>query len=107
VDYNFVAEQKFMELVNTNQMIEYARIHGNYYGTSLGAINIKEAIPVMDVNIDGAISIKEKGIDPFIILLLPEDMKVLESRIRGRGSETEETLNKRLETAAVELKRMK
>ena len=108
VQYHFVTREKFEEMIANKELLEYAEVHGNYYGTSYAAIHAVEEsgkICILDVNIDGAISVYKSNMKPFIILLKPTSFQALEARLRGRGTETEEQIQKRLATTRQELVR--
>lgn len=108
IDYNFVNEETFKTLISSNSFLEYANFSGNWYGTSWDAINkIKNAgkICILDVDLAGVKSVKAhikslEGSDNvpqarFIFIRPPCKIR-LEARLRGRGSETEESLSRRL-----------
>ena len=108
VQYHFVTREKFEEMIKNGELLEYTQVHGNYYGTSFEAIHAVEAtgkICILDINIDGAIAVYKSEMKPFIILLKPTSFDALERRLRGRGTETEEQIQKRLETTRQELRR--
>lgn len=108
VQYHFVTREKFEEMVKNGEFLEHTEVHGNYYGTSFAAIHAVEAsgkVCILDVNIDGAISVYKSDMKPFIILLKPVSFEALERRLRGRATETEEQIQKRLNTTRIELKR--
>ncbi|EAX92047.1 Guanylate kinase family protein [Trichomonas vaginalis G3] len=106
VQYHFVTREKFQEMVKNGEFLEHADIHGNCYGTSFAAIHQVEAtgkICILDVNIDGAMAVYKSEMTPFIILLKPTSFEALEARLRGRGTETEEQIQRRLQTTRREL----
>lgn len=108
VQYHFTTREKFEEMIKNGEFLEYAEVHGNYYGTSFAAIHAVEAsgkICILDINIDGAIAVYKSEMTPFIILLKPTSFEALEARLRGRGTESEEQIQKRLNTTRNELKR--
>ena len=115
VDYNYVSEDNFKSLITDDSFLEYANFSGNWYGTTWTAINkIKEAgkICILDVDLAGVKSIKahiksatEKSEAETVKSVVPQARFVfvrppcklnLEARLRGRGSETEESLSRRL-----------
>ena len=108
VHYHFVTREKFEEMIKEGKLLEHAEVHGNFYGTSFEAIKTVEEsgkICVLDVNIDGAISVKNSSLKPYIIFLRPTSMDALERRLRGRGTESEEQVQKRIDTARREMER--
>lgn len=108
IDYNFVTEDLFKSLISSDAFLEYANFSGNWYGTSWKAIEkIKQAgkICILDVDLAGVKSIKshiksaaaaENSVDARYIFIRPPCKAHLEARLRGRGSETEESLARRL-----------
>lgn len=108
IHYHFVTKEVFEAMIENNEFREFEKVHENYYGTSYKAIQViseSKKIVVMDVDVGRAIKIFKNNVDVFIILLLPPNLDELEKRIRGRGTETEESLQKRLNTAKQELVR--
>ena len=106
--YHFVTREKFEQDLAAKKFLEHAEVHGNYYGTSFEAIRAVERsgkICLLDVNIDGAVSVAKSRLKPFIIFLRPISLAALERRLRGRGTETEEQIAKRMETATREMER--
>ncbi|KAJ3439419.1 guanylate kinase-related [Anaeramoeba flamelloides] len=107
IDYYYVSKEKFQELKDDNQFIEHATVHGNMYGTSIQAVRDVQSqgkIPVLDVNIDGALSISKTDLKPRLMFVKPPSWEVLEKRLRGRNTETEEQIETRLNTAKKEMK---
>jgi guanylate kinase len=108
VQYHFVTREKFEEMIEKGELLEHTEVHGNYYGTSFEAIRAVEKsgkICILDVNIDGAIAVYNSDMKPFIILLKPVSFELLERRLRGRATETEEQIQRRLNTTRAELPR--
>jgi guanylate kinase len=108
VNYHFVTREKFEQDAANKKFLEHAEVHGNYYGTSFEAIRAVERSGktcVIDVNIDGAIAVAKSRLKPFIIFLRPESIPALERRLRARGTESEESIRKRMATATEEMKR--
>ena len=108
VNYNFITKEQFIEDREAGKFIETAEFSGNFYGTSFEAIQKVTStgkICICDVNIDGAINLYKSNLHPFIILLRPTDLDSLERRLRGRGTESEESVKKRIATAKTELLR--
>ena len=106
VDYYFVTREAFEENIKNGQMLEYAEYNGNYYGTPRTKV---EAFldagydVILEIEVVGAMQIKEAFPDAVAIMLTPPDSVVLEARLRGRGTETEENIIKRLNKAKVEI----
>lgn len=89
-----------------NEFLEYTEFSGNIYGTSKKSISDvlqSGRICALDVDIQGVISLKETNLNPIYFFIKPPCIVTLEKRLRSRGTETEESLEKRLATARAEL----
>ncbi|KAH0790241.1 Guanylate kinase family protein [Histomonas meleagridis] len=109
VDYHFTTREKMEKEIAEGKFLEFCEIHGNLYGTSYAAIdNVTKSgkICIIDANIDGAISLSKTNLNPYIIFLAPTSLEDLEKRLRGRGTETEEVIQIRMNTARTEMKRL-
>lgn len=105
-DYYFVTVPQFLKLRREGRLLEWAKVHGNYYGTpvkSVMAVLGKGRIPVMTIDVKGARSVKRIFPEAVTVFLLPPDLKTLVQRLRGRG-EKPENVAVRLETARSEIK---
>ena len=105
-NYYFLNQENFKEMIEKNLFLEWAQFAGNYYGTPLSSVNekIKKGFTVLlEIEVEGAKQIKEKFPHSLSIFLLPPDVKELESRIRNRGTESEEAIKKRLSRANYEI----
>lgn len=108
VDYNFVTAEKFEEMIANNDFVEYAQIHGFYYGTSYAAVDaaVNDAFCILDLDVQGVEALRERGDAPWaprFIWIAPPSISALRERLQSRGTETEETLKTRLDTATREL----
>ena len=106
VDYFFRTREEFEELIRQGQMLEYAEYVGNYYGTLEAPVNEKldEGFDViLEIEVQGAMQIKKKRPDAVMVFIAPPSFEELASRLRGRGTEDEAKVQKRLETAKGEL----
>ena len=106
VDYHFVSEAEFKTLIAEDKFLEWAEVHGNYYGSSLEAARKQLSAGrdvLFDIDIQGGYQIKEKMPEAVLIFIVPPSMKVLEERLRGRASDTEEVIQKRLKAAREEI----
>lgn len=107
VHYFYMSEPEFKQLIAEGKMVEWALVHGNYYGTS--KIFLDEAarakkIVVLDIDVQGVESFKRLYPDETLsIFLLPPSMDVLEQRLRARGTDSDEMVAKRLKNAAREI----
>lgn len=108
--YFFKKKEEFEQMIAEDALLEYACYVGNYYGTPRAFVESKldEGMNVLlEIEIQGAIKVKEKFPDAVLIFVTPPDAKSLEERLRGRGTETEEVIADRLSRAAEEAVYMK
>jgi guanylate kinase len=107
VHYFFVTRDEFEQMIAEEQVLEYAEYCGRYYGTPKSPIDgwrSEGSDVLLEIEVQGGAQVKEKCPDCVTIFLLPPSMEELEKRLRGRGTEDEETIQKRLATAKEELK---
>jgi guanylate kinase len=107
-DYHFIDVQRFDELVEREAFLEWAHVHGNCYGTSLAEIEAARADTrcggiIFDIDYQGARQIRAKVPDAVAVFVLPPSMTELERRLRGRASESEESVRKRFAVARDEI----
>lgn len=98
-NYYFVTKDEFFKIKEENGFLEYATVYGNYYGTPKNLVmeKLKEGRDVvLEIDIQGALKIRESYPKGVFIFILPPSMTELRKRITGRGSETEEAINMRL-----------
>ncbi|KAL9001180.1 MAG: hypothetical protein Q9169_000364 [Polycauliona sp. 2 TL-2023] len=106
IEYNFTTKESFLKLVDEGGFIEHAQFGGNYYGTSVKAVkDVAEEgqICVLDIEMEGVKQVKRTDLHARFLFLSPPSVEVLEQRLRGRGTEDEESLKKRLDQAAKEM----
>ncbi|PUU80462.1 P-loop containing nucleoside triphosphate hydrolase protein [Tuber borchii] len=105
VDYHFVSPETFESLIAQGAFIEYTRFSGNYYGTSIEAVKaVAEGARVrVDIEMEGVKQVKRTDLGAKYVFLKPPSLEELRARLEGRGTETEESLGRRLERARVEL----
>jgi guanylate kinase len=106
VHYFFKTREEFALLIENNELLEYTEYAGNFYGTP------REYIPkmldagknvVLKIEVEGAANIKKLFPDCVLVFILPPSFDELERRLRKRGSETEETIKKRVGIAKIEM----
>lgn len=110
IDYFFVDENTFKRYIEENQFAEWALVHGEYKGTLLSTVNEKLAKGddlVLEIDVQGAMQIKKKFPNGIFIFIVPPSWEKLEHRLRGRKTEDEDDLQKRLDDAHHELKYIK
>ena len=106
VHYHFVDHSAFKELIGEDGFMEYAEVYGNFYGTPKKQVMdwMDEGINViLEIDVQGALQIKKSYPEGIFIFILPPSIDELKNRILGRGSETEETMARRLGAALKEI----
>lgn len=118
LDYHFLGKERFEELIAENAFIEYASVHGNYYGTLKSPI--EEVLAegnsmIMDIDVQGAAKVRDyvrslPNTDPMKIgyvdiFIDPPSMEELRARLEGRGTDSPEVIEKRLANAEGEIQR--
>jgi guanylate kinase len=106
VHYYFIDKADFEQKIADGEMLEYAQYVGNYYGTPKKPVDDALANGrniVLDIEVKGALQVKEKMPDAVMIYILPPDYETLLARIRGRGTESEEVIQKRMAEARIEI----
>ena len=105
-DYHYVDKAKMQELIDSGEFIENATFSGNNYGTSKASVqDVLDSgkICILDIDVQGVKAVKETDLTPLFVFIKPPSLETLEARLRSRGTETEESLNKRLGAAADEM----
>ena len=109
VDYFFVTEEQFKDLIEKDEFVEWALVHGYYYGTSKKFIEMelsKGYDIVLDIDVQGALSIMQKYSNAVFIFLAPPSFDTLKERLLKRKTESEKDLVKRIEDAKWELSKI-
>ncbi len=104
-EYFFMTNEQFEELIETNRLIEYARYVNHYYGTPSSYVEEMMAQGkdvILEIEIQGALKVKEKYPEAVLIFVVPPAAIDLKARLMGRGTETEEVIEKRLKRALEE-----
>lgn len=106
--YNFITREKFLNMLENDELLEYNEYIGNYYGTPkapvIAAIEKGEDI-LIEVDVNGAKSICEKLPEAVTVFIMPPSYKELKRRLSGRGTETQELIDKRMKEALNEIAR--
>jgi guanylate kinase len=109
VDYFFKTRSEFEELIEQDQLLEYAEFVGNYYGTPLEYVNkMRDAgrDVFLEIEVQGAAQVRSKVPDGLFIFLAPPSLSELEERLVGRGTESDDVIASRLQAARQELEMM-
>jgi guanylate kinase len=106
VQYHFVTRDDFLARVKAGEMLEHAEVFGNLYGTSadnVGRVLEQGRDILLEIDIEGAAQVKARWPDAALLFILPPDASELERRLRGRGTEDEATITRRLSRARQEI----
>lgn len=106
VDYHFVSREVFEQMIDSDQFLEYAQVFGNYYGTSMGAVN--EALSVgkdviLEIDWQGAAQVRQKLSEVVSIFILPPSRTSLLERLKGRGQDSDDVIDSRTAEAVQEM----
>ena len=107
VNYYFVTREDFEDRIAKGEFLEWAEYVGNYYGTSMTVIreHLDKGVDVLlDIEVQGAAKVREKLPDAVTLFLIPPSFEELSRRLRARGTDSEEKIAQRLETARREAK---
>lgn len=105
-DYYFVSQEEFERQIENDNLLEYAKFVGNYYGTPFDKVEEqleKGNEVVLEIEVQGAIQVKAKKPDAVFIFIAPPSYEALEQRLRRRGTESEEIIKERLDKAHREI----
>lgn len=107
VNYYFYDKEKFRQMIAAGELLEWAEVYGNYYGTPkqkvLDRLNAGDDI-LLEIDTQGALNVMQAMPEGLFIFLLPPSLEELANRLKGRGTETEESLQRRLGAAVDEIK---
>ena len=105
-EYYFLSVEEFKSWIADGKFLEHAEVYGNFYGTPLNKIeerlNRGEDI-LLEIDVQGALNVKRKCPEGVYIFLLPPSLEELKRRIEGRGTETPESLSRRMKNALAEI----
>ena len=106
VDYHFVNRDRFVEMRDGGAFLEWAEVHGNFYGTSRAAVDagLADGIDiVLDIDVQGCGQVRKAAPDAVSLFVVPPSWEELERRLTGRGTDSEETIRLRLANARKEM----
>jgi len=109
-DYFFITASLFEQMIETGQLLEHARYLDNYYGTPRNFVvdKLDSGVNVLlEIEMQGALKIKEQYPGTLLIFIMPPSIRMLEQRLRGRGTETDEVIDARLKRAYDEMEFIK
>jgi guanylate kinase len=106
VDYHFVDSLTFQGMIERDELVEWAEVHGNFYGSPQSAVDrafSTGGIAVFDIDVQGGQSIQRRFPEAVLVFVLPPSMAELERRLRERGTESEDSIRRRMLAARSEL----
>ncbi len=109
-DYFFVSIRQFKDLIEKGEFLEYAEVHGNFYGTSLNRVKTETEMGrdvILEIDIQGADSVKNKISEAVGIFIMPPSFEVLKNRLIRRETENSADLSLRLKNSAKEVRHYK
>lgn len=109
VDYFFISTDEFRNRIQNNQWAEWAEVHGNYYGTSVEFINHHISAGqdiLLDIDVQGALQLLQRYPDSVMIFIKPPSFEALRKRLELRGTDSRETIEKRLKNAQKEMEKI-
>lgn len=105
-DYYFLDTDRFRRMIDQGEFLEWKEVHGNLYGSPAGPVRRcleSGRAMIMDIDVEGAKEVFREMPQAVGIFITPPDMNVLEERLRGRGTDSEEVITRRIENAKDEL----
>jgi guanylate kinase len=109
-DYHFVSREDFERMLGRGEFLEWAQVFGNYYGTHQGILEQARASGkdlVLDIDVQGARQLKDRVPEAVTVFILAPSRLILEQRLRARGEDRDEVIERRLREAAGEIRRYK
>ena len=106
VDYHFVSEAEFRAMIEADELVEWAEVHGHLYGTSREALQAAREggrFLILDVDVQGAMQMRDRVPDAVLVFVLPPSADALVERLTERGTEGEDNVTQRIENARGEL----
>ena len=106
VDYHFLSEAEFRAMIEADELVEWAEVHGHLYGTSrkaLQAASEEGRFLILDVDVQGAMQMRDRVPDAVLVFVLPPSADALVERLTERGTEGKDNVTQRIENARGEL----
>jgi guanylate kinase len=107
-DYHFVDVATFQEKIERGEFVEWAEVHGHFYGSSQSVVEearARQGIAVFDIDVQGGQAIKRKHSEAVLVFVLPPSLEELERRLRDRKTDSDETIRRRMLAARSEIER--
>lgn len=110
LDYFFISPLKFQKKIDQDHLLEWAKVHDNFYGTSKKFVNERlgngQSL-ILDIDVQGAKQVMASSLDPVTIFILPPSFEVLSQRLEKRGTDSKEVIARRLGNAKKEMENKK
>ena len=106
-DYYYVSREQFEQMIDSDHFLEYAEVFGNYYGTSMESVNAALSSGtdvILEIDWQGAAQVRQKLADVVSIFILPPSRNTLIDRLRGRGQDSDEVIERRTAEAVLEMR---
>jgi guanylate kinase len=107
MDYRFLTRERFLAIRDAGGLLEWAEVHGEFYGTPRDEVVPylqDERLVFLDIDVQGALSVRGAlAKQAWLLFVVPPDMETLETRLRGRGTDAEEVVQRRMKNALGEL----
>ncbi len=106
VEYFFVSEKEFEEMIKQDTFLEHARVYGNYYGTSRAFVDEQLSVGydvLLDLDVQGAAQVRKSYPEAILVFVLPPSLEVLNTRLTNRGLDDPSAIDKRLGIAKKEI----
>ncbi len=107
VDYHFVSLEQFQQMIDREEFVEWAQVHGNYYGTAIATLEQARTAGVdilLDIDCQGARILKERGIKAQFVFVVPPSMAELRRRLEARSTDDPEVIEQRIARATEEIR---
>jgi len=108
VEYFFVSEKEFEEMIGQGTFLEHARVYGNYYGTSRAFVDEQLSVGydvLLDLDVQGAAQVKKSYPEAILVFVFPPSLEVLKTRLKNRGLDDPSIIDERLRIAKKEIQR--
>ena len=108
VDYRFVDVKTFQEKIERDEFVEWAEVHGHFYGSCRAVVDdamARKGVALFDIDVQGGLAIKARYPEAVLVFILPPSLEELERRLRDRGTDSDETIRKRMLAARSEMER--
>lgn len=106
IDYYFITQEEFQEKISQDYWLEWAEVHGNYYGTSKDfiktSLNQGKSL-ILDIDVQGTCKVIKSGLEMVTIFIMPPSIEILSQRLKNRGSDSKKVIDLRIENAKIEI----